>query len=71
MKVDLPVRLYLMIAVLTLVACSNKQMYESVQTNRLNACEKLIGSQREECIAQHSTPYTDYQRERETLREPE
>lgn len=56
---------------LLLSACSQQQMYQAVQENRLNACEKRVGEQRQRCIEQHNMPYDEYQREREALRAEE
>ena len=59
----------LLSGLMLLAGCTNKELYEAVQINRLNACEKLIGSQREECIESHSMPYKDYREKREELKQ--
>ncbi len=53
-----------------LYGCSNEQIYQSVQANRLSSCEKLFEAQRDKCIDQHDTPYQEYQRAREEVIRP-
>ncbi len=47
--------------------CSNQEIYQAVQNNRLQECDKLPDVQREECRAQHSQPYEEYERNRKEL----
>lgn len=54
-----------------LPACSNQQVYDAVQKNRQLECQKLPGSQYEECMEQYSEPYEHYERERRELLEQE
>lgn len=52
---------------LLLTACSNQQVYNAVQHNQQLECQKLPGTQYEECMRQVSEPYESYEREREEL----
>lgn len=60
---------YLIIFFSSLSACSNRQLYHSAQTSRLNECNNLIGYQRDKCLEQSSKSYEQYQREREEVLE--
>lgn len=48
-------------------ACSQQQVYDAIQQNRQLECQKLPGSQYEECMKQYSEPYKEYERERQEL----
>ncbi|MCB1701777.1 MAG: hypothetical protein H6985_12075 [Pseudomonadales bacterium] len=48
-------------------ACSNEQVYNAIQQNRQLECQKLPGTQYEECMREFSQPYKDYKRERDEL----
>ena len=50
-----------------LSACTNRQIYNAIQQNRLNECEKMVDAQREQCVAQYQKNYDDYEREREEI----
>lgn len=50
-------------------ACSHQQVYDAVQQNRQLECQKLPGTQYEECMKQFSEPYEEYERERQELLE--
>lgn len=57
-------------AMATLVAtpaCSNRQVYDAVQQNQQLECQKLQGSQYEECMEQLSEPYDSYKSSRDEL----
>jgi len=47
-----------------LSACSNKEVYNTVQKNRKQDCQKLPPSVYEECIKQHSESFDEYERKR-------
>ena len=47
-----------------LSGCSNKGIYEQIQTNNRVNCGKLPNSQYEECIEGNSKTYDEYERER-------
>jgi hypothetical protein len=51
-----------------LVACTNRQIYESVNTSQKNECDLLQGVQREECLKHLPPTYTEYERERQKLK---
>jgi len=57
----------LVLCVLVLPACSNRQVYDAIQKNRQLECQKLPGTQYDECMKQVSEPYDDYKRERDEL----
>ena len=48
-----------------LIACTNQEIYDAVQENRQQECQKLPPSAYEECIKQHSEPYDGYERRRQ------
>ena len=48
-------------------ACSQQQVYDAIQQNRQLECQKLPGTQYEECMKQYSEPYKEYERERQEL----
>ena len=59
--------LFLPLAVLSLSACSNQQLYDTVQHNNEIECSKLPQAQYEECMAEIDQPYDEYERERQVL----
>ncbi|MCP5123517.1 MAG: hypothetical protein H6984_13770 [Pseudomonadales bacterium] len=56
-----------LLCVLALAACSQRQVYDTIQNNQQLECQKLPGTQYEECMKQVSEPYDDYKRERDEL----
>ena len=61
----------LVLCVLALPACSNRQVYDAIQKNRQLECQKLPGTQYEECMQQFSEPYDEYKRQRDELTKEE
>lgn len=59
--------LWVFMIALGLCSCSNQQMYNSVQTNQQNECDKLQTVQRQECLKQLGMPYDKYEEERQKL----
>lgn len=57
----------LALCALALTACSNRQVYDAIQQNRQLECQKLPGTQYDECMKQVSEPYDDYKRDRDEL----
>jgi len=57
------------LACLTLLsaACSNRALYESIQQNGLQECEKLPIPQQAQCKSQYQTDYDEYRRERDRI----
>jgi len=48
--------------------CSNKGVYEQIQTNNRVECGRLPASQYDECVESNKMPYDEYERRRrETL----
>ena len=50
-----------------LVGCTNEQVYDSVQTNQRNECEKLQLSQRDDCLKRLGPNYDTYEHQRDEL----
>jgi len=48
-----------------LSSCSNKGIYEQIQTNNRVECGKLSPSKYEECIESSNKKYDEYERERQ------
>ncbi len=48
-------------------ACSQRQVYDSIQINQRNECELLSGVQREECLKRLNPDYQAYERQRRDL----
>lgn len=61
-------RIYLLLIFTIFVgACSNKAVYENIQSNNRNDCAKLPQSQYDECLERTSKPYEEYERERQEV----
>jgi hypothetical protein len=56
-----------LLCALILCACSNRQVYTAIQQNQQLECQKLPGTQYEECMKQVSEPYDVYKRDRDEL----
>jgi len=57
---------------LIMSGCSSKQLYNAVQENRQQACLKSPPGQYDQCMAEHSQSYREYQQQREkALQQPE
>lgn len=54
---------------LSLNACSNEAIYQSIQQNGLRACEEIPIAQQADCRAQYQKDYATYKRERDSLKE--
>jgi hypothetical protein len=54
----------LFLVLLALAGCSNKGVYEGIQTSNRNECFKLPPSQYDECMEDASKSYDEYERER-------
>lgn len=52
---------------LTLSACSNQAIYNTLQQNQRNACLKEPPVLYEECMERASQSYQDYRRERDEM----
>lgn len=52
---------------MSIAACSNRQVYDSVQANNRLECQKLPLSQQEECLQKANKSYDEYERERKEL----
>jgi len=55
------------LSLLVLSSCSNKGIYEQIQTNNRVECGKLSPSQYEECVEGNSKHYDEYERERQEV----
>ena len=58
---------YLSLGLLCLSACSNRQIYESVQADQRRQCERLPESQISECLARHQQTYDEYLLEKQVI----
>lgn len=56
---------------LSVMACSNKQIYTAVQDNQRLECGKLPQDQYEQCMQELEIPYEEYEQERQVILEGE
>ena len=56
---------------LSVMACSNKQIYTAIQDNQRLECGKLPQDQYEQCMHGLNTPYEEYEQERQVILEGE
>lgn len=61
--------LLLILSVTVLIACSNRQVYEASQTSQKNQCDLLQLGEREECLKHLPPAYSDYERERQKIKQ--
>ncbi len=54
----------LIIFALFIAGCSNQAAYENIQMNKRNACLALPPSQYDQCMAEASTSFDDYEHTR-------
>lgn len=52
---------------LSLNACSNEAMYQSIQQDGLRSCEEIPIAQQASCKARYQKDYATYKRERDSL----
>ena len=58
--------LFMMVLVmLNVSACSNRQLYDGAMHNRRHACLKLLPQQQAECLERYQKPYDQYEQERQ------
>jgi len=57
----------ILLVVLTLAGCSNKEMYENIQRNRKGECQHEPPARYDECMAQYEESYESYEKSREEL----
>lgn len=60
-------KIFILFCLVILTACSQRQIYDSVQTNNRNECERLSGVQRKECLERLAPDYQTYKRQRKEL----
>lgn len=60
-------KIFILLFLIPLAACSQRQIYDSVQTNKRNECELLSGTQRQECLDRLAPDYQTYERQRQEL----
>jgi hypothetical protein len=51
----------------TLTACSNRQMYETMQASRRNECQKYDDETRARCLEGANMSYKQYRQERDKI----
>ena len=56
---------HFIVMLLIFSGCTNKGVYEQIQTNNRVECGKLSPSQYEECVQRASKRYDEYERERQ------
>ena len=56
-----------LILLTTLAACSDRQMYEAMQTSRRNECQKYDDETRARCLEGANMSYKQYRRERDKV----
>lgn len=61
------IKLAVFMMLCVLAACSNREVYHSIQTSQRNECELLSGVQKQECLARLSPDYQTYERQRQEL----
>lgn len=66
---NISIALLVFFGALTATACSNRQLYQAMQSNRAQECPIEPQNLYEECLERLSTPYSEYERERRTLLE--
>ena len=60
-------KIILFLSLCVLSACSQREVYNSLQTGQRNECELLSGVQRQECLARLAPDYETYERERQEI----
>lgn len=53
-----------LVLLLCVIGCSNRGVYEGLQTGARNECSKLPSSQYDECMEATETSFDEYERER-------
>lgn len=54
----------LIFVLVTLYGCSNRAVYEGIQTGNRNECVELHPSQYDECMDEANRSFNEYERER-------
>lgn len=57
----------LILTLLTFVGCSNKAVYDGIQTGNRVECSQLPPSQYEDCMNKVNKTYDEYKRDRKEL----
>ncbi len=60
-------KIFILFCLFALTACTQRQIYDSVQTSKRNECEILSGVQRKECLDRLAPDYQTYERQRQEL----
>lgn len=60
-------RLFVLLLIIAATGCSNKAIYDAVQTSSRHSCDHHYGDKYEDCIERHKTTYEDYKRQREEI----
>lgn len=60
-------KIVILCCLITLTACSQRQIYESAQTNNRNECGRMSGVQRKGCLEWLVPDYQTYERQRKEL----
>jgi hypothetical protein len=62
-------KLLVLMIVLGVTACGNREVYENILINQRNECLKEPSSRQEECLERANKSYEEYQRERKEVLE--
>ena len=62
-------KIFLCSILLMLAGCTNKGVYEGIQTSNRVECGKLPLSQYDECIENANKSYSEYEQERKKIEE--
>ncbi|GLX78382.1 hypothetical protein tinsulaeT_17220 [Thalassotalea insulae] len=58
----------LLLILLTISACSSKELYDAGKQNRQSYCREYVGPEYEQCLKEiNNKSYEDYQRERQQV----
>lgn len=60
-------KLLIMAAIFLMAGCSNKAVYDNIQINNRNECNKVPPPQYEECMERANQSYEEYERERDVV----
>jgi len=59
--------LLLMLLLILIAGCSNRQIYDAIQANQKNECLKIPSPEYEKCMERINKPYDKYEEERQEV----
>ena len=63
----LPILLIALLFMNTLYACTNREVYDAIQTREQIKCQEVPPSEYEQCMERTNTSYETYQKQRRDL----